>query len=132
MGVYENKLGGRICVEGYYPWTFMENLSKSSQMKSVFRWLSKDSLPGYIASFHRINLWIREPQNGRIALAFTNSSFDTAENIVLKLHTKSKIIRSYDMECDPITIQSSGRNGPYETFVIPFVNPWQIRLIITD
>ncbi|WP_372936325.1 hypothetical protein, partial [Mariniphaga sediminis] len=48
MGMFENKLGGRICVSGYYPWTFVENLSKSSQMKNIFRWLSKDNLPGYI------------------------------------------------------------------------------------
>ena len=77
-GIFENKAGGRICVAGYYPWTFLENLSKSSQIKSIFRWLSKDSLPGYIDSFHRINLWIREPRNGKIALTLTNSSFDPA------------------------------------------------------
>lgn len=73
MGIFENKLGGRICVAGYYPWNFMGNLSKSSQAKSVFRWLSKDTLPGYIASFQKINLWIREPQNGRIALALLST-----------------------------------------------------------
>ena len=132
MGIFENKLGGRICVSGYYPWTFMENLSKSTQMKSVFRWLSKDSLPGYIASFHRINLWIREPQNGKIALAFTNSSFDTAKDLTLMLRTQGNEIKLYDMNCRETIIKSSGTDGPYQKFIIPYVDPWQMRLITSE
>ncbi|MCX6219645.1 MAG: hypothetical protein NTZ69_01500 [Bacteroidia bacterium] len=132
MGVFENKLGGRICVAGYYPWIFMENLSKSSQMKAIFRWLSKDKLSGYIASFHKINLWIREPENGKIALAFTNSSFDPAKDIVLMLKTDNKTIKVYDMECKETIIQSSRTDGPYQRFVIPFVDSWQMRLMLSE
>jgi len=132
MGVYENKSGGRICVSGYYPWTFMESLSKSSQMKSVFRWLSKDKLLGYVASFHKINLWIREPQNGKIALAFTNSSFDSAKDVILMLRTETKTIEVCDMECRKTVIRSSGVDGPYQKFVISDIDPWQIRLITTE
>ena len=132
MGVFENASGGRICVSGYYPWTFMENLSKSSQMKNVFRWLSKDNLSGYIASFQKINLWIREPQNGKISLAFTNSSFDPAKDVILMLRTEKKSIKLYDMECNETIIQSSGTDGPYQKFVIPYVDPWQIRLVICE
>ncbi len=131
-GIFENKLGGRICVAGYYPWTFMENLSKSSQMKSVFRWLSKDSLPGYIASFQKINLWIREPQNGKIVLAFTNSSFDPAKNIVLLLRTEKKTIKIYDMNCKENIIEASGQDGPYLKFILPEVDPWQMRLVVNE
>ncbi|RIJ46484.1 hypothetical protein D1614_18930 [Maribellus luteus] len=130
MGVFENKLGGRICVAGYYPWSFMENLSKSSQMKSVFRWLSKDSLPAYIASFHKMNLWVREPQDGKIALAFTNSSFDPAKDVTLMLQTENTKIKVYDMNCKETIIQSSGENGLYQKFIIPEVDPWQMRLVI--
>jgi len=110
----------------------MENLSKSSQMKNVFRWLSKDNLLGYIASFQKINLWIREPQNGKISLAFTNSSFDPAKDVMLMLRTENKSIKLYDMECSEAIIQSSGTDGPYQKFVIPYVDPWQIRLVICE
>jgi hypothetical protein len=132
MGIFENMNGGRICVSGYYPWSFMENLSKSSQMKTLFRWLSKDRLPGYISSFHKINLWIREPQNGRVALAFTNSSFDPAKDVVLMLRTENKTIRLYDMKCRETVIRSSEADGPYQKFVIPEVDPWQARLLICE
>lgn len=110
----------------------MEDLSKSSQMKSVFRWLSKETLPGYIASFHRINLWIREPQEGKVALAFTNSSFDPAKNVILLLKTKSKTIKLYDMTCKETTIHASGTDGSYQKFVIPEVEPWQISLVVSE
>ena len=131
-GVFENKLGGRICVSGYYPWTFMENQSKGSQMKSVFRWLSRETLPAYISSFHKVNLWVREPQNGRIALAFTNSSFDAAQNVTLMLRTENKTIKVYDMRCRESVIQSSGTDGSYQKFVIPEVGPWQMRLVMCE
>jgi len=132
MGVFENKLGGRICVQGYYPWTYLQNLSRSWQLKSVMRWLSKDTLSGYISSYHKINLWIREQQNGKIALAFTNASFDPAEKVVLMLRTKQKIIKLYDMKCNQTVIQSDESDGSYQKFVIPHVDPWQMRLVVTE
>lgn len=132
MGVFENKLGGRICVAGYCPLNMMGNPSKSWQMKSVFRWLSQDKLAGYVASFQRINLWIREQQNGRIALALTNSSFDAAKDVTLMLRTDKTTAKLYDMECNATTISSSGTDGPYQKFVIPYVDPWQIRLLVNE
>ncbi len=130
MGIFENSLGGRICVAGYYPWTSMGSLSKNSQIKSVFRWLSKDQLQGYINSFHKINLWIREPKDNKIALAFTNSSFDPAKNVELKLLTNRKSIELYDMQSKKTVIRSSGVEGSYQKFVIPYVDPWQVRLVV--
>jgi len=132
MGIFENRLGGRICVAGYYPWTAVHSLSKSAQLKSVFRWLSKDTLPGYIGSFHKINLWVRQPQPGKTALAFTNSSFDPAKNVVLLINTAQKSIRVYDMDCKETVVKAEGREGPYQKFVIPQVNAWAMQLVVTE
>lgn len=132
MGIFENRLGGRICVAGYTPWTNIHTFSKSSQMKSVFRWLSKDNLPGYIDSYHKINLWVREAQKGKTVLAFTNSSFDSAKNVVLKLKTSSKAIKIYDMAVKETIIKSTGTDGPYQKFVIPQVDAWQMRLVVAE
>ena len=131
-GIFENELGGRICVSGYYPYTFLESLSKSTQMKNIFRWLSKDNLPGYIASFHKINLWIREPVNGNYSLAFTNSSFDAARDVVLMLRTDKNSLRMYDMQCNETLVRSTGNDGPYQKFVIENIAPWEMRLIVTE
>jgi hypothetical protein len=132
MGIFENRLGGRICVAGYYPWTFLQNLSKGCQLKSVFRWLSKDLLPGYIASFHKINLWIRSRGDGKTVIAMTNASYDPADNVVLMLRTTEKNLTVYDMQCRPTVIQSARTDGPYQKFIIPHIDPWQMRLITTS
>jgi hypothetical protein len=132
MGIFENRLGGRICVAGYYPWSAVHSLSKSSQMKSVFRWLSGDRLPGYVDSFHKINLWMREPWQGKTAMAFTNSSFDQAKNVVLMINTTHPSIHVYDMACKETVIRSAGKEGPYQRFVIPQVNAWEMRLVVTE
>lgn len=132
MGIFENRLGGRICVAGYYPWTYVQNLSKSSQLKSVFRWLARDALPGYVVSYHKINLWMRKPRNGDMALAFTNSSFDAAENVQLLLHTDRKKITVYDQQCNKTVYKSQESDSPYQKFVIPHVEPWQMCLVVTE
>jgi hypothetical protein len=78
-----------------------------------------------------MNLWILEPQDGKIALAFTNSPFDPAKDVILMLRTEHDTITMYDMNCKEILITSSGVDGPYKEFIIPYVDPWQVRLIIS-
>ncbi len=131
MGVFENHLGGRFCVAGYYPWTSLQNLSKSTQMKSLMRWLSKDTLPAYVSSFHKVNLWVREPERGRLAMAVINSSLDRAENVTLTLLSDKQKISVFDMKCSETRIASSGTDGAYRKFTLPPIEAWQMRFIVS-
>jgi len=130
MGLFQNRLGGRICVAGYFPWTFLHSLSKSAQMKSVMRWLSRDQMPAYVGSFHKINLWSRQLQDEAGPLAMTNSSHDTATNVIFWMRTDKQQIRVVDMDCQKIVIATTGTDGPYRKFIIPVIGPWQMRLVI--
>ncbi len=130
LGIFENRLGGRLCVAGYYPWTFLQNLSKSSQMKSIFRWLSRDELPAYAASFHKVNLWFRSLEDDAWALAFTNASFDAAEDLVLMVRTRAQTATFYDMQCRKTILHSSANDGEYQRFLIPHVRDWNMGLLV--
>jgi len=130
MAIYENKLGGRICVSGYYPWDHLHSLSKTAQMKAVMRWLSQDRLPAYVASYHKVNLWAREPDRGRIAIALLNSSFDPADGLDLAVVTSADEARVFDMQAKEHIIRASNNNGPYRHFVLPAVEPWTMRLVV--
>ena len=130
MGVFENQLGGRICVAGYYPWVFLQNLSKSSQVKAVLRWLSRDTLPAYIASFHKINMWVRETEKDKMALTVTNSYLDTAEDVTLMLLTDKDEISVFDMNCAETKVQSSDTDGVYKQFTLPPIEPWHMRVLV--
>ena len=129
-GVFENELGGRVCVAGYYPWSFLKNLSKSSQVKSLFRWLSRDSLDAYVASFHKINLWVRHPREGQLAVALINASLDPADSINLLLRTDAEEISVFDMQCVETRVRAAGSApAPYRSFVLPRVPAWQMSLV---
>ncbi len=58
-GVYENSLGGRIAVDGIQPFSWAYAFPRSTQMKRLLRWLSRDTLGAYILSYHRVALWQR-------------------------------------------------------------------------
>lgn len=130
LGVFENRLGGRVCGAGYYPWTLVHSFSKSSQVKTIMRWLSRDTMPAYVSSFHRINLWFRDHTNGRTALASTNSSLDPASDVKLMIRTDKSQITVFDMACRASVVSASEPEGPYRAFVIPRFNPWEMRLVI--
>lgn len=128
MGVYENPIGGRICVAGYYPWMQLQNLSKSAQLKQVFRWLSKDTLPGYVASFHRANLWVREGKNGALSVAVLNASLDPAEQLKLRLRTTREELSVFDPHCRETKATATRADGPYKDFLLPTLGPWELWL----
>jgi hypothetical protein len=129
MAVFENRLGGRVCVAGYFPWTLIHSLSKTSQLKSVMRWLSKDTLPAYVESLHKVHIWARQPENGSMAIALTNSSFDPAEELTLLIRTEQSEIQVFDRSCQPVAVEAIGADGPYRRFVLPRVEPWEMRLV---
>jgi hypothetical protein len=108
---------------------FLQSLSKSSQSKSLLRWLSRDTLAAYIASFHKINLWARETEEGKAALALINGSLDRAENVTLMLRAAGEEIAVFDMGCAETRIRSSGADGSYQRFVLPPINAWEMRLV---
>lgn len=132
MAVFENRLGGRICVSSYYPWTWLATENKMTQMRSVLRWLSRDQLPAFVESYHRAVLWARPLEDGRLAIALFNASYDPANKLTLLLRTQSATINVVDMAMNEQTIQTSGDDGPYRRFVLSPIEPWNVRLVVTN
>ena len=99
-------------------------------MKAVMRWLSRDRLPAYVASYHKVNLWVREPQAGQVALALLNASFDTASDLELAIATTADQLRVFDMEAKERVVHARKTDGPYRHFVLPGVEPWSMRLVV--
>ncbi|MDR1891480.1 MAG: hypothetical protein LBQ48_00465 [Oscillospiraceae bacterium] len=133
-GVYENSLGGRICVAGYYPWTFIQSRPKARQLRNIFRWLSRDELLLVNCSYCRLHSWVRRVSNGQIAAAIINGSLETLEDTVFLLKTDSTHCFVYDMGCNQqecrFLPEQSG--GGYNAFAIPQILPWQMALVITE
>jgi hypothetical protein len=130
MGAYENQLGGRICVAGYYPWTLLYYPSKHRQLQNVMRWLSRDTLPAYIATFQRVPIWVRRTTTGGLAIALINAHFDPVENLVLKVRTEKDELQIYDMQCRITSVRAESETDLYKTFVLPSIAAWDMRLAV--
>jgi hypothetical protein len=130
MGIYENALGGRVCVSAYFPWKLIYTQPKTTQLKNVVRWLSRDTLPATIESCEKVNLWTRQTADGRRGSLIFNASFDPIDSLDVAFLTDSAELTLWDMKCQAATIQQTGRSGPYMIFSIPHVKPWTPLLAI--
>jgi hypothetical protein len=128
MGVFENRLGGRICIGGYFPWDGVLSHAKSEQCKRIARWLTQDKLPAYVSSMHKVNLWVREGRFGQKVLTLLSSSMDVAEGLTVKVLTGSGAMKFTDRTLHRTVIAASGQDGAYKVFVLPNLEPWNVYL----
>jgi len=129
-GVFENRLGGRVCVAGYFPWTLLYYVSKHRQLQNVMRWLSRDTLPAYAATFHRTPIWVRRTVAGGLGIALINAHFDPIHNPALVVKTRTSELRVFDMNCNETRVPSSHDDGVYHTFTLPGIGAWEMRLAV--
>lgn len=127
-GVFENKLGGRICVAGYCPWEHLHFGPKMTQLKKNFRWLSKASLNSYIQSYHRISMW-DSIVDGKHVTALVNGYLDAAEKVELMLKADFSGFEIIDMNCNSMILESEKAAAGYQKLTIPQISPWQMVLV---
>lgn len=137
MGIFENALGGRVCVSGYFPWTMLQELGKSTQIKRVFDWLANNQLPAFVKSYHRAHIWARILPDGRTAVALLNASLDRAEDLELILQGNGKTAQLYKMSDYPhlqsgTPLSTCIDKDKSTAFTLPVLAPWEVALLITD
>jgi hypothetical protein len=123
-GVFENALGGRVAVLGYYPWRMLHTLAKTRQMKALVRWLTRDRLPALVESYAKVALWCRNDAQGRPALLALNASLDAQRDLALLVGGLGPEARLIGNDGAERRILSQGRDGAYERFVVPQLAPW--------
>lgn len=132
-GLFENELGGRVCVGGYVPFDFCYTEARSAQIKVVLKWLSKDKLPAYISSFGKTAIWFRNTTEGYPGVILSNISLDDAHGLEITLKTDlpksiftyfdgERIIRQ-DLPC------LSAERG-YKTVQVPFMPSLAVGYLI--
>ena len=135
-GLFINRLGGRICVGGYFPWSILQSSVKVRQMKDLFLYLSGGTLPSYIHSYNRINHWTRMTAGGGMAIAAVNASLDELDGTAIVLKTDKAGCRCYDMECREYgcaiasDVEIPAGYGGYKAFALPTLKPWQMVLLV--
>jgi hypothetical protein len=127
-GVFENRLGGRVAVFGYYPWRSLQSPAKTSQLKAVCRWLSRDTLPACVTSYAKVAVWCRRDPRGRQAILLLNASLDPLPSVDLILQDAGplELTRAGGQTEE---LRMTGMDGPYTRFATPNVGPWETVLL---
>ncbi len=128
LGIYENALGGRVAVAGYYPLRDLHFEHKITTMKKLFRWLTKDTLPAELLSYHRIPMWCRECGDKTI-VQMCNAYLDPAENVTIRVRSagNTAVVTDWSMDSQIIHGQPDGTGKTI--FTLPEIAPWHSVII---
>jgi hypothetical protein len=129
MTAFENELGGRVVVMGYFPWTQMHSLAKATQIKAVSQWLSRDRLPVLVESFAKVQVWARENGPGRIACVLLNASLDPLEKLTLRFRETFKDFEWLTIDGKLSRLQPAPATNTPKFFTTPGLKPWGIYLL---
>lgn len=129
MGVYVNRLGGRVCVAGYYPNYLVSFTSKALQMYRVFRFLSKDRLEIFPARAVRMIVSAFRAKDGTLSATLFNNNIHALVDTELYVNTKSERLLLIDPSGKESVLPQTGRDGGYGIFRIPEIGPWDMALI---
>ena len=122
-GCFENNRGGRVFVSGGFAWDRLLWKSKTDQLKRIFRWLSRETLPGYVESYHRVALWIR----GGDAVVILNMSADPAQDVMLMLAGEPKTLETVG---EKSSVKVTGKAaGSYSRYALPEISPWSVLVL---
>jgi hypothetical protein len=120
MTAFENELGGRVVVMGYYPWSQVHSLAKATQMKAVTDWASGGRLPALVESYSKIVLWCR----GK-SVVVLNPCLDAAEDVVIRVRVKGKAFRLHGLDGSTREARADGEGRVR----LPRLEQWSIALL---
>lgn len=131
-GLYENDLGGRVLCAGYYPFDWCSDQQKAQQLRNIFLWLSRGTLPSFVESYHRVRNYTLTGE-GRICVTLTNTSNDEITGLSLAVRTDKPTARlhtMFDGECG--LCAARGENlygGEYTFFEIDRIPPFETVIV---
>jgi hypothetical protein len=94
LGIYENELGGRVAVAGYYPFTWVSDIRKSIQLKRLMVWLSGDTLSAWSDSYARLRV-IAHNGSGKQLVSVMNPANEPLTDVKIAVRTDKDSFNLY-------------------------------------
>ena len=130
MTAFVNELGGRVVVMGYYPWTQIHSLPKSSQMKALCGWLSHDRLPVVSESYAKVVLWVREGARGQRAVVLLNASLDPLDSVSVRFAATAQRFVHVAMTGQRRELRAESVAEQQVRVTLAGVAPWSMHLLV--
>jgi len=124
LGLYENPFGGRICVAGYYPHSWVSDYFKTVQLKRIFIWLSGSHLPSYVDSYCRIrNITLQG--GGKSCVTLFNTSNDTQKDVKIMLLTEKERVQVTTMVEGSFVLPTLPAQNGYRAVTLNRLEPYE-------
>ncbi len=114
MGVFENALGGRVCVAGYYAFQRVSFYYKAMQMKNLMQYLAGGRWLAYVKTHNRVRLWTYQGKEHNYAVLF-NVTNDAWKNAELFVDTDKEYVTVYDRHMRPKTLAVRDKTVVFES-----------------
>lgn len=128
-GLYENSLGGRIYSVGYHPYSELSYYWKGVQLKRIFVYLSKDTLPSYTVNHYRL-FHTAHKGDGKNFITLFNPTNEHFEDITVMALTQKEEVDIYTQAHPEAPAKAVTREaGAYRSFTIDHLPPYEMVLI---
>lgn len=132
---YENNLGGRVAVLGYFPWTFLEVPGKRDSLPALMNWLAKDRYPVMVEGSRHIVPMLRTPEDKKgFVLWLINASFDQSASMRVRIDASCSCLCAYDVYGQKVDVPAdaiSSENG-FTYINLDSVGAWNAVLLIGE
>ena len=132
---FENRLGGRVAVLGYFPWTFLEVPGKRETLPALMDWLAKGRYPVMIEGSRRIVPMLRTAEGNKGFTAWLiNASFDAPKNLSVRIDATCSSVRAYDVHGNAVAIPAEDvRVEDGFTYIkLPPISAWNALFLIGE
>lgn len=128
LGLFENSIGGRVAVGGYYPFTWVSDYYKTIQLKNLMVYLSKDELPSYVETYCRIRNH-SFVDGDKITVALLNPTNENLENVLVAVKTQKDSALLVNMEARALEVKKTEQKGAYGIFCIEKLGAYEMAVI---
>ena len=130
MGLYENALGGRVAVGGYYPFSWVSDTFKTKQLRRLFLWLSRETLPAYVETYGRLRLYAFRRGETRL-IALFNPTNQPLDDIIVGVNAGLTAGTYYTQDGRSYTLESLYATDAigWRHFQIPYLGAFEGALI---
>lgn len=129
LGLYKNKLGGKICVSSHYAAADMGDPFKAAQMKRLFRLLSDDRLPFLPENCVRLRSFARQTPRGNAVILF-NPNLDCLNDVAVLYAGNRSEIDYIGEDCNRQRLPAAGTDGKMTRFLLPPLPPFSMALLL--
>ena len=128
LGLFENGLGGRVAVGGYYPYTWVSDYYKTVQLKNLMVHLSNNQLPSYVETYCRIRNH-SFVDGEKVTVALLNPTNEDLEGVLVAVRTEKDRVCLTDMEAKTIELKKTEQKGAYGIFCIEKLGAYEMAVI---